>query len=173
VNNPRISGLLAKPLEAADLLTIVREHCPIRVQVRREAELSRPDRSTADRERREERGGAFAHLLEDGLREQDVEVRGELERRAEALDEGHRSGACPGHAQPPRHPALEGEEGADKEAQHLGRSRASRARQKCSGTGKESVQLCSAPCYSLPANGASRRSTLSPRPRRTGFRDSV
>jgi hypothetical protein len=62
------------------------------------------------RRKRNEPGGAFAHLLEDGLGKKDVEVRGELERRAEALDEGHRPAACPGHAPPPRRSTLEGEE---------------------------------------------------------------
>jgi CheY-like chemotaxis protein len=43
VNNPRITGLLPKPFQPADLLTIVREHCPD-PQARRDAEPFRPAR---------------------------------------------------------------------------------------------------------------------------------
>jgi hypothetical protein len=59
-------------------------------------------------------------LLEDGLEQQDVEVRRQLQRGAEALDEGHGAGERPSNAQPPGRPALEGEERPDEEAEHLG-----------------------------------------------------
>ena len=45
---------------------------------------------------------------------------GAVERRAEALDEGHGAGEWAGHPAPPRRPALEGEERPDEEAQHQG-----------------------------------------------------
>jgi len=59
-------------------------------------------------------------LLEDGLGDEDVEVGRQLQRRAEALDEGHGAGEWTGHPEPSRRPALEGEERPDEEAQHLG-----------------------------------------------------
>ena len=62
----------------------------------------------------------LVRLLEDGLGDEDVEVGRELERRAEALDEGHGGREWPGHSEPPRRPPLEGEERPDEEAQHLG-----------------------------------------------------
>ncbi len=49
-----------------------------------------------------------------------MEVGRQLERRAEALDEGHRPGAWPRQAQPPRRPSLPREERPDEEAEHVG-----------------------------------------------------
>jgi hypothetical protein len=60
------------------------------------------------------------HLLEDGLGDEEVEVGRQLQRRAEALDEGHGAGEWAGHPEAPGRPALEGEERLDEEAQHLG-----------------------------------------------------
>jgi hypothetical protein len=62
----------------------------------------------------------LVHVFEDGLGGEDVEVGRQLERRAEALDEGHGAGEWPGHPEPPGRPALEGEERPDNEAEHLG-----------------------------------------------------
>jgi hypothetical protein len=62
----------------------------------------------------------LVHLLEDGLGDEEVEVGRQLERRAEALDEGHGAGEWPGHPEPPGRPPLEGEERPDEEAQHVG-----------------------------------------------------
>ena len=58
-------------------------------------------------------------LLEDGLGDEHVEVGRQLQRRAEALDEGHRAGQWPGHSEPPCRPTLEGEERPDEEPQQL------------------------------------------------------
>jgi hypothetical protein len=59
-------------------------------------------------------------LLEDGLGDEHVEVGRQLQRRAEALDEGHGAGEWARHPEPPRRPALEGEERPGEEAEHHG-----------------------------------------------------
>jgi len=51
----------------------------------------------------------LVQLLEDGLGDEHVEVERWLQRRAEALDEGHGAGEWAGHPEPPRGPALAGE----------------------------------------------------------------
>ena len=46
----------------------------------------------------------LVHLLEDGLGDEDVEVGRQLQRRAEALDEGHGAGEWARHPEPPLEP---------------------------------------------------------------------
>jgi len=74
--------------------------------------------------RRRQRSGAGhlrvgGQLLEDGLWQEDVEVRRQLKRRAKALNERQGSGMGVGDAEPAGRLALEGEERANEEGEDV------------------------------------------------------
>ena len=76
---------------------------------------------------------------EDCLGDEDVEVGRQLQRRAEALDEGHRGSQRSGHPEPPGRPRWKVKSARTKSPSTSDRSRASLARQKRTGMGSESV----------------------------------